>query len=154
VAGKPLRSTHEQAGCECSGLSTHCLTGFRTGDCERSRRSHGTPIKHVVVIFQENISFDHYFGTNPNTTIPDRRPFDDFLYMDKGEVGFTGPGRPPGPDELGWKDTVRAEFRMTTRIIVKFEGYTGRYVWHCHLLEHEDDEMMRPFEVVAPRKPA
>jgi len=29
------------------------------------------------------------------------------------------------------------------------EGYTGRYVWHCHILEHEDNEMMRPYEVVA-----
>ncbi|HEY3936234.1 MAG TPA: multicopper oxidase domain-containing protein [Bryobacteraceae bacterium] len=29
-----------------------------------------------------------------------------------------------------------------------FEGFTGRYVWHCHMLEHEDNEMMRPYEVV------
>jgi hypothetical protein len=36
-----------------------------------------------------------------------------------------------------------------TRIIVRFEGYPGRYVWHCHNLEHEDNEMMRPYEVVA-----
>jgi hypothetical protein len=28
-----------------------------------------------------------------------------------------------------------------------FEGYVGRYVWHCHVLEHEDNEMMRPYEV-------
>jgi len=35
-----------------------------------------------------------------------------------------------------------------TRIIVKFEGFTGRYVWHCHLLEHEDNEMMRPYDVI------
>jgi spore coat protein A, manganese oxidase len=79
----------------------------------------------------------------------DRRPLDDFLYMDKGELRFTGPVRPPAPEELGWKDTVRAESGMLTRIIVKFEGYTGRYVWHCHILEHEDNEMMRPYEVVA-----
>ena len=32
---------------------------------------------------------------------------------------------------------------------MRFEGYTGRYVWHCHMLEHEDNEMMRPYEVVA-----
>jgi spore coat protein A len=38
---------------------------------------------------------------------------------------------------------------MITRIIVRFAGYTGRYVWHCHLLEHEDNEMMRPYEVLA-----
>ncbi len=61
----------------------------------------------------------------------DRRPFDVFLYQDKGELRYTGPVRQPAPEELGWKDTVRAESGMLTRIIVKFEGYTGRYVWHC-----------------------
>jgi spore coat protein A len=30
-----------------------------------------------------------------------------------------------------------------TRIIVKFEAFAGKYVWHCHMLEHEDNEMMR-----------
>jgi len=55
---------------------------------------------------------------------------------------------PPAPNEAGWKDTVRVDPWTTTRIIVKFEGYTGRYVWHCHLLEHAANEMMRPFEVV------
>jgi len=42
---------------------------------------------------------------------------------------------------------VRAHASMLTRIIVKFEGYKGRYVWHCHVLEHEDNDMMRPYEV-------
>ena len=37
---------------------------------------------------------------------------------------------------------------MITRIIVRFEGYAGRYVWHCHVLEHAANERMRPFEVV------
>ncbi|MDR3747174.1 MAG: multicopper oxidase [Acidobacteriota bacterium] len=60
-----------------------------------------------------------------------------------------GEATPPDPSEAGWKDTVRAEPRAITRIIIPFEGYTGRYVWHCHLLEHEDNEMMRPYEVVA-----
>ncbi|MHB1022327.1 MAG: multicopper oxidase domain-containing protein, partial [Acidobacteriaceae bacterium] len=56
---------------------------------------------------------------------------------------------PPDAMEAGWKDTVRADTGMLTRIIVPFVGYTGRYVWHCHILEHEDNEMMRPYEVVA-----
>jgi spore coat protein A len=34
-------------------------------------------------------------------------------------------------------------------VITRFEGYTGRYVFHCHMLEHEDNDMMRPYEVVA-----
>ena len=57
---------------------------------------------------------------------------------------------PPEPGETGWKDTVRAEPGMITRIIARFDGYVGRYVWHCHLLEHAANEMMRPFDVVAP----
>jgi spore coat protein A len=32
---------------------------------------------------------------------------------------------------------------------VNFEGFTGRYVWHCHMLEHEDNEMMRPLIVTS-----
>jgi FtsP/CotA-like multicopper oxidase with cupredoxin domain len=43
----------------------------------------------------------------------------------------------------------RADPGMVTRILVPFEGFAGRYVWHCHILEHEDNEMMRPYEVIA-----
>ncbi len=81
--------------------------------------------------------------------ILDRRPFDTFEFQDKGTVRFTGPAIAPAPSESGWKDTVRAEPGVITRIIIPFEGFAGRYVWHCHILEHEDNEMMRPFEVVA-----
>jgi spore coat protein A len=81
--------------------------------------------------------------------ILDRRRFDFLAYKRTGKLVFTGPAIAPEPQEMGWKDTVRADVLMITRIIVRFEGYTGRYVWHCHVLEHEDNEMMRPFEVVA-----
>lgn len=43
---------------------------------------------------------------------------------------------------------VRTDPAMVTRIIIPFEGYPGKYVWHCHILEHEDNEMMRPYEVL------
>jgi spore coat protein A len=82
--------------------------------------------------------------------ILDRRRFDQFAYQAKGTLRFTGPALPPEAHEAGWKDTVRADPGMVTRIIVPFEGYAGRYVWHCHILEHEDNEMMRPFEVLPP----
>jgi spore coat protein A, manganese oxidase len=81
--------------------------------------------------------------------ILDRRRFDKFTYQLKGTLRFTGAATPPEPNEAGWKDTVRADPGMVTRIIVRFEGYPGRYVWHCHNLDHEDNEMMRPYEVVA-----
>jgi spore coat protein A len=80
--------------------------------------------------------------------ILDRRRFDQFEYQAKGTLRFTGPALPPEAHEAGWKDTVRADPGMVTRIIVPFEGYAGRYVWHCHILEHEDNEMMRPYEVL------
>ena len=80
--------------------------------------------------------------------ILDRRPFDQFQYQTKGTFRFFGPAQPPAPEEMGWKDTVRADPAMVTRIIIPFDGYAGRYVWHCHILEHEDNEMMRPYEVL------
>ncbi len=82
--------------------------------------------------------------------ILDRRRFDFDAYRKTGKLVFTGPPIPPEAHEAGWKDTVRADVLMATRIIVRFEGFVGRYVWHCHVLEHEDNEMMRPYEVVAP----
>jgi spore coat protein A, manganese oxidase len=79
----------------------------------------------------------------------DRQPYEPWLFQTKRQLHFVGPRQLPDPNEAGWKDTVRADSRMVTRIIVPFTGYTGRYVWHCHILEHEDNEMMRPYEVVA-----
>lgn len=57
-----------------------------------------------------------------------------------------GPPLPLDPSETGWKDTVRANPGEVTRIIARFGPFTGIYPWHCHILEHEDHEMMRPFE--------
>ncbi len=80
--------------------------------------------------------------------ILDRQPYEPWLFQTKRQLHFLGPVEPPAPNEAGWKDTVQAHSRMVTRIIVPFEGFTGRYVWHCHILEHEDNEMMRPYEVI------
>ena len=80
----------------------------------------------------------------------DRRVFERFEYQRTGHLRYLGPVTPPEQNEMGWKDTVRAEPHAVTRIIVRFEGYKGRYVWHCHNLEHEDNEMMRPYEVIEP----
>jgi spore coat protein A, manganese oxidase len=85
--------------------------------------------------------------------ILDRRRFEPFAFLyQKGLIHYRGSPAPPDANEMGWKDTVRADPGMITRIIVPFQGYPGRYVWHCHVLEHEDNEMMRPYEVIAPKK--
>ena len=78
----------------------------------------------------------------------DRRSFDASAYQRTGKLRYLGPPISPEPDEMGWKDTVQAQPHAVTRIIIQFEGYTGRYVWHCHNLEHEDNEMMRPYEII------
>jgi spore coat protein A len=78
----------------------------------------------------------------------DRRPFDLGVFQLTGKVVYTGPPDALSPGELGWKDTVRVDPQSIARIIVKFEGFAGRYVWHCHMLEHEDNEMMRPYDVL------
>src|SRR5262249_37202429 len=87
---------------------------------------------------------------------------------------FTGPPVPPLPYETGWKDTVEAAPDMVNRIVVRWapqetpaggvspgqnlfsidpssfpDDVTGPgHVWHCHILGHEDHDMMRPFAVV------
>ena len=79
-----------------------------------------------------------------------RQRFDVDGYLENGKLRFAGPEIPPNDNEYGWKDTVQADSGLITRIIVPFEGYAGRYVWHCHVLEHAANEMMRPYEVVSP----
>ena len=82
--------------------------------------------------------------------ILDRRPIDVTALVWDKKLIYTGDPVKPEANESGWKDTVRVTPGSSTRIIVTFVGYTGKYVWHCHILEHEDNEMMRPYEVVAP----
>jgi ATP synthase F1 gamma subunit len=75
----------------------------------------------------------------------------------------SGPALAPAANERGWKDTIQAHPGMVTRILVPFgphaapgtpfgtgidTPFTGGYVWHCHIIDHEDNEMMRPYEVV------
>ncbi len=81
-------------------------------------------------------------------------------------LALIGPPVPPMPQEVGWKDTVQALPNMVTRVLVRFGrpdipvgtpsaqvGYDFSpngghgYVWHCHIVDHEDNEMMRPFTV-------
>lgn len=57
-------------------------------------------------------------------------------------------GRDPDDTMKGWKDTFLLWPGDTIRILVRFEEYTGKYMYHCHLLEHEDSGMMGVFEVV------
>jgi FtsP/CotA-like multicopper oxidase with cupredoxin domain len=48
-------------------------------------------------------------------------------------------------NERGLKDTIRVNPNEVVEIAVRFTTYAGRYMYHCHILEHEDRDMMRPF---------
>jgi spore coat protein A len=73
---------------------------------------------------------------------------------------FEGPARGPDLNELGWKETVRMNPGECTTVLMKIDlpktpfnvphsPRTGghEYVWHCHILEHEEHDMMRPMVV-------
>jgi len=83
----------------------------------------------------------------------DRIPFDTVTFNRTGRIRYTGEPELPHPGDRGWKDTVQAHPGYVTRLLVRFGPYTGRYVYHCHILEHEDYDMMRPFDVVAGKLP-
>jgi FtsP/CotA-like multicopper oxidase with cupredoxin domain len=57
-----------------------------------------------------------------------------------------GPARSAEPWERGFKDTVIAYPGEITRVRMRFQT-AGNYVWHCHIVSHEDNEMMRPYRI-------
>ncbi len=63
-------------------------------------------------------------------------------------------GRPPRATDVGWKDTLDLRAAEVAEIAIRFTDYPGRYVMHCHNLEHEDMGMMATFEVRAAHDPA
>jgi spore coat protein A len=93
-----------------------------------------------------------------NVQIIQRQPFTGM----PGSIKFTDSPIPPDPNETGWKETVRMNPGEATTVITKFvlpklpasmgdpiSPRTGghEYVWHCHILEHEEHDMMRPLVV-------
>jgi FtsP/CotA-like multicopper oxidase with cupredoxin domain len=63
-----------------------------------------------------------------------------------GRQPFEGEPRGPEPGETGLKDTVIAFPEEVTRVKAHFD-HAGIFVWHCHIVEHEDNEMMRPYRI-------
>lgn len=66
-----------------------------------------------------------------------------------GQIVSQGSPQPPPAGENGWKDTAMVGPNEILRVIARFENYKGRYAYHCHILEHEDHEMMRQFQTVS-----
>jgi spore coat protein A len=62
------------------------------------------------------------------------------------QVNHASPPTPPEPSETGYKDTVVAYPGQVTRVRAQFST-AGQFVWHCHIVEHEDNEMMRAYRI-------
>jgi FtsP/CotA-like multicopper oxidase with cupredoxin domain len=65
-------------------------------------------------------------------------------------IQLAGSPIPAEPSETGFKDTVIAYPGQVTRVRARF-GTPGQFVWHCHIVEHEDNEMMRPYRIGPPQ---
>ena len=83
------------------------------------------------------------FSLDEPVDIDTRREHTVELVVDRVVIG-SGVSRPPEPWEMGWKDTVIAYPGEITRVKALFD-IPGLYVWHCHILSHEDNEMMVPY---------
>jgi spore coat protein A, manganese oxidase len=87
-----------------------------------------------------------------------RQRFSQNIWDAQNRLVYTGNLQAPAANEvLARKDTVIAFPNMVTKIVAKFDlppgtpvapGDRFRYMWHCHILEHEDNEMMRPYDVI------
>ena len=92
--------------------------------------SHAAPALDSVEIWRLFADFHHPIHLHLNA----------FQVLSRG-------GEEPGPYDHGWKDTIDLRPYETAEIAVPFDGYRGRYVFHCHNLEHEDMAMMANFVV-------
>lgn len=102
-----------------------------------------------------------------NVQVLQRQPFNSFgPSTGVAMPNYNGPAVGPDPTELGWKETVKTYPGTVTTVIMRFDlpadppgvvvpnslnaslGVAGKeYVWHCHILEHEEHDMMRPLVI-------
>ena len=85
--------------------------------------------------------------------VVNRQPIE-FSECGHGDITPVGEPRDAEPWESGFKDTVIAYPGEVTRLKLRFDN-EGQFVWHCHIVEHEDNEMMRPYRIgpVQPGQP-
>jgi spore coat protein A len=127
--------------------------------------------------YPDNLKCAVYSGDPDNPCPGYGPPLDYLTPNSDGAVGgnpaigpyLLGDATPPAPEESGWKDTAKAMPGQVLRVVIRWtpssvkampnRSYAGRnfyrfdptkgpgYVWHCHIIDHEDNEMMRPYKV-------
>lgn len=134
--------------------------------------SHPIHIHLVQFLLEDRQTFDvDAFKTQweilNGSTLPLNHPTVRLNVEDPNFNFLTGPVEEPSPQESGWKDTFIAEKGKVTRVLVRFAPQYSQdsdlipgvnpfpfdpsegpgYVWHCHILDHEDNDMMRPMKI-------
>jgi len=129
----------DHPGTECDG-EVWMINGLGWDDITEFPRINTTELWKFVNLsgvthpMHVHLDFHQVVGRQPFTLVD-------------GVVTPTGPITPPPPSEVGWKDTTRAAPGEILHIITQFNEYPGRFPYHCHIVEHEDHEMMRQFQV-------
>ena len=146
--------TFDQNGVNNQGLSTW----GRAVPCNLDREPEGRRYRSVA---------DHESNRrHPSDPLPPGQRATDSAAGVRGDPGnwsYAGEPMPPDPNEIGWKETVRMNPGEITTVIMQFNlpnlpttamrdavsPRTGgkEYVWHCHILEHEEHDMMRPLVI-------
>lgn len=167
-----LLAPAERTKVVCSIIVAFCCRLHRRMDyCKSTHGYPSHPIHMHLVQFQilnrQNFNMEEYqFKWEGLNGIP---PLDHPTKVLPVQPYLTGPPIPPDLNERGWKDTVRMNPNQVTRILVRFAPqdapvgaiFPGEnlypfnpsvgpgYVWHCHIIDHEDNDMMRPYEVIS-----
>jgi spore coat protein A len=120
---------------EINGLGWNDVTEFpRLGTAEIWRFINDSGVSHPMhmhlVMFQV-LDRDGFTKAADGTIIPNGSP------------------QSPAAEESGWKDTAMVAPNQILRVIARFEDYKGKYPYHCHILEHEEHDMMRQFQTIA-----
>lgn len=128
------------------GRTMHLLNNKMWSDPSTERPKLDTiEIWHIV----NNFNFPHPIHVHlVHFEILGRKVFTDEDFDEDGNYKFDLDSlTPPLAFETGPKDVVRTEPGQVTSIVMHFKDHYGDYVWHCHILEHEDNDMMRPLIV-------
>ncbi|MFC3960190.1 multicopper oxidase family protein [Halovivax cerinus] len=129
------RKVTMQMGMDDEELMIHTLNGKRWGDPIEYKPTLGS-----TEIWELENTDDH--------THPIHLHLVEFDVIDRERHDSDEGPHPPKPNERGGLDIVRVDPGETVRIAVTFDGYAGKFPFHCHILEHEEHDMMRMFEVV------
>lgn len=141
------RTMHLNSGIDSYGRVMHLLNSKMWSDPVTEM-----PQKDTIEIwhFVNHFAFPHPMHVHlVHFQILGRKAFTDEDFDEDGNYKYVQETLTPPLDfERGRKDVVRAEAGQVTSVVMHFKEHVGDYVWHCHILEHEDYDMMRPLKII------